>query len=266
VNINIILPAHNEENFIGKALQSLFSQTVDVKIIIVDDGSTDSTAQIIKDFSSFHQVKVVTRKRKENKDILTVSFVIGEGSKYIDDDFDFIGILDADTILEPQYYEKLIKKFKENSKLGLCGGKYIGQPHSTWFGGLPYIYGCNRLYSRKCWLAINNGDKEMIPLPTWDTYHNIQANMLGFETRFYGDVISYALRPSGEGNDWRMGYVSYLIGYYGWFMLMRIVRKRSLLMLAGYLRAWFSGLKQYPIKPYVRHLQLKRMKRIMKIC
>jgi hypothetical protein len=115
------------------------------------------------------------------------------------------------------------------------------------------------LYTRECWLQINGGDKIMKPVPVWDFYHNIYAQMLGFATKRYDDVRSWALRSPGYRKAFFNGYISYQVGYYGYFLLFRAARSRRPSLLAGYLKAKLSGATQYPIKTYVRHLQKQRM-------
>jgi hypothetical protein len=103
----------------------------------------------------------------------------------------------------------------------------------------------------------------MKPVPVWDFYHNIYAEMLGFTTKRYDEIQSWTVRPPGYRKAFFNGFISYQVGYYGYFLLLRAIRGRKPVLVAGYLKAKFSGATQYPVKPYVRYLQTRRMKRLL---
>ena len=260
--ISVIIPVFNEEKYIRKTLTALAQQTLKpTQIIVADDGSTDASSEIVGTFSGIQLLRLPQEKKAM---IERVPAVLNAGSRLLDN-FDYLAILDADTILESRYYEKLVAKLQNDRKIGIACGKLGGRAQTgLMFGLIPYVYGCNRLYTRDCWLQINSGDKIMKLVPVWDFYHNICAEMLGFITRRYVDTHSWALRPPGYRKAFFNGYISYQVGYYGYFLLLRAVRNRKPSLLAGYLKAKFSNSIQYPIKPYVRYLQIQRMRNLMK--
>ena len=262
MKISLIMPVFNEEKYLTKSLNALMNQTLrPTQIIIVDDGSTDGTREIISKYKNVQLVRLPTEKKSM---IERVPYVLAKGSRLLDD-FDYVAVLDGDTILEPEYYEKLAAKLEEDHKIGIACGKLNGPGASggLMLGLIPYVYGCNRLYTRKCWLKINDG-KTMKPVPVWDFYHNVYAEMLGFQTKRLDDILSWALRPPGFKKDFFKGYTSYQLGYYGYFLLFRAVRNRSPGLIAGYLKARFSDETEYPIKPYVRYLQTYRIRKLIK--
>lgn len=259
MKFSLIMPVYNEEKFLKLCLDSLMKQTIKPdQIIIVDDGSTDRSPEIIKQYSG---TIVLTLPKQKNSMIERVPYVMKAGTQLLDEDFDYVGNLDADTVLEPQYYEKLLNEMEKDKKIGIAGGKLIGQPEGKILGLIPYVYGCNRLYSRKCWFKINGG-KNLKPVPTWDTYHNIYAQMLGFKALRFDYIHSWALRPAGLGKNFSKGFQSYQLGYFGVFLLLRAIKDRSPKLLAGYLKAMACNEKQYPVKPYIRQLQAYRLKKL----
>jgi glycosyltransferase involved in cell wall biosynthesis len=255
------MPVYNEEKYIKKTLTALTQQTLKpTQIIVVDDGSTDNSPEIASKFSGIQLLRLPKEKKAM---IERVPAVLAAGSKLLED-FDYLAILDADTILEPRYYEKLRAKLEAAKKVGIACGRLGGEAQTGLMLGLiPYVYGCNRLYTRACWLRINGG-KVMKPVPIWDFYHNIYAEMLGFTPKRYDDIQSRAQRPPGYRKAFFNGYISYQVGYHGYFLLLRAARSRKPGIIAGYLKAKFSGATEYPIKPYVRYLQNQRMRRLIK--
>ena len=106
MNYYIIIPAYNEEAFIALTLQSLVSQTVlPKKIVVVNDNSTDKTAEIVLAFAK--ENPFITLVNKSSSAIhLPGSKVIQafhEGEKHIDDDYDILVKIDADLIFPSNY-------------------------------------------------------------------------------------------------------------------------------------------------------------------
>jgi len=261
MKVSLIMPVYNEERFLKKSLDALIKQTIRPnQIIVVDDGSTDNSLSIIEKYP--FQIIRISKKNKQAS-INRYPVVLSAGSRYLDEDVDYVGLIDADTVLEPEYYEKMINRMQQDKTIGIAGGRLIGQRLGPTLGLMPYVYGANRIYTRSCWLKLNNG-KIMIPIPQIDFYHNIYAEMLGYKTQRYSDIKSWALRPSSLGNAFVKGYHAYEFGYHWYYLLLRAIRNRALGMIPGYLKAKILGRPQYPIKPYVRRLQLQRLKKLAK--
>ena len=258
-NISIIIPVYNEEKYIGRCLKSLNNQTLmPNQIIVVDDGSTDATLNIVSEFD----VKIVKRSVNGERNVDRIPYVLMDGSRFLRN-LGFVGVLDADTVLEKRYYEKLTQKFSDDNKLGIASGKLTNQPDCGHILGLiPYVFGCNRLYSRKCWMKINDG-KIMKIVPSWDTFHNLYARKFGYHPKRFEDVESWALRPARTSTPFQKGYCSFQLGYYPWFLLLRSLRGFSPGILAGYLKAFCMEEQQYPVKSYVQHVQINRVKRVL---
>src|SRR4051812_30971969 len=116
----LVTPARNEEDFIELTLQSVVAQTMlPVRWLIVSDGSTDRTEEIVQRYSDEHKwIELVKRPvRKERHfggkvDCFNTGYARLEGL-----DYDIVGSLDGDLSFVPQYFEFLMARFAENPKL-----------------------------------------------------------------------------------------------------------------------------------------------------
>ena len=126
--ISVIVPVYNVENYLEKCLQSLVKQTIPLKIIVINDGSSDNSEKIISKF--INEYSNILYIKKENGGIADVRNVglANVTTKYF-------GFLDSDDYIESTMYEDMLKKAIENdSDLVVCqfyweelnGSKKIG--------------------------------------------------------------------------------------------------------------------------------------------
>lgn len=109
IKVSIIVPAYNIEAYIEDCLQSLISQTLkDIEIIIVNDGSTDSTLQIIEKYAQTDsRIIVINQQNQGQASARNAGLEIAKG--------DFIGFVDSDDWIDSDYYEKLYKAVLDNN-------------------------------------------------------------------------------------------------------------------------------------------------------
>ena len=125
MNFYIVIPAHNEANFIGKALQSLINQSLrPTKIVVVDDNSTDGTASIVTDLSKqCPWISLVSNNSSEahlpGGKIINAFY---KGYESLDSEYDVICKFDADVIFPENYLETLAKHYQNNPRLGMVAG------------------------------------------------------------------------------------------------------------------------------------------------
>ncbi len=112
--ISVILPVHNGEKYLKEAVESILGQTfTDFELIIIDDGSTDSTADIVK---SFDDERIVYLKNETNvgiSDTMNRGIAVSKGR--------YIARMDADDISLPTRFEKQINYMKQNSDISVLG-------------------------------------------------------------------------------------------------------------------------------------------------
>jgi len=124
----IISPCRNEAALMKKTLDSVLAQSILPELwIIVDDGSTDDTPNILSEYQKkFPEIiKVVTRENRGHRSVgpgVIDAFYAGYDTIDLEQ-FDFICKLDLDLIMPPEYFETLLSRMHENPRIGNCSGK-----------------------------------------------------------------------------------------------------------------------------------------------
>ena len=118
MKISFVIPAHNEEKYIEKCLDSVFSalcaDSYDAEVIVVDNASTDQTSEIA---SRYAQVKLVHEPQKGLVRARRAGFLASTG--------DLIANIDADTMLPSGWIDTVLNEFAENEKLIALSGPFI---------------------------------------------------------------------------------------------------------------------------------------------
>lgn len=109
--VSVVMPAYNEEKYILKSLEAFCNQTfTNFELIVADNNSTDNTAQIARDFGAI----VVTAKEKGVGHARQAGFTKAKG--------EIIASTDSDTMVPPDWLEKIAKKFSEDKEMIAYGG------------------------------------------------------------------------------------------------------------------------------------------------
>jgi biofilm PGA synthesis N-glycosyltransferase PgaC len=110
-----------------QTLDSVIAQSVKpAKWVIVDDGSTDATPQILLEYAARHRwIDIVTRADRGHRAVGPgVVDAFYSGYQVINrDDFDFVCKLDLDLLLPPKYFEILINRMNADQRIATCSGK-----------------------------------------------------------------------------------------------------------------------------------------------
>ena len=116
--LSFVLPAFNEEAYLGDCLQSILQQTRDMQdsteIIVVNNASTDRTREVAL---SYPGVRVVDEPRKGLTYARQAGFLASSGS--------LIANVDSDSRLTPGWVERVLKAFRSNSRLAGFSGPFI---------------------------------------------------------------------------------------------------------------------------------------------
>jgi glycosyltransferase involved in cell wall biosynthesis len=213
----LITAAKNEDKNISTLIKSIINQSSRPKVwLIVDDGSTDTTPQIIQN-SVFENSWILSIRLNDNKrDIgLHIAEVLKLGFEYLkryclikDISYEFVGIIDADMVPEYTYFEKLLKYFYTNPKLGIISGGvyYNDMGKLIWEKSRSdHARGGSRLIREDCLKEIG-----YIPAyAAWDTVMNVKAKKYGWCVQQFKDVVSIQSRKTNTGQGLWKGWVSF---------------------------------------------------------
>lgn len=280
----LITPAHNEEAYIELTIQSVIAQTILPKRwIIVSDGSTDATEEIVERYLPGRPWMELVRlpPRTERHFAAKVNAFNAGYERVRGLEFDVIGNLDGDVSFGPDYFEYLLEKFASDSKLGVAGTHYVeGEFHSfrDSYINVRHVNGQCQVFRRACfediggYVPIKGGGIDWIAVTT--------ARMKGWTTRSYSGRIFYHHRKMGTagtselGARFHYGKKDYFLGGHPLWQLFRsafqITKKPyvfgGLALLAGYFWCWFRRVER-PISPelmrFHRAEQMARLKQLV---
>ena len=216
----IIIPAHNEANFIALTLESLVSQTIlPSKVVVVNDNSTDETPSIVDNFSKNHSYISLVNKTSEAIHMPGSKVIQAflKGFETIDSQYDIIVKLDADLILPNNYFEIILNHFSSDNKIGMAGGfAYIEKNHEWILENLTdkdHIRGAFKAYRKECFLQIGN----LKPAMGWDTVDELLCKFYGWKVVTDATLKVKHLKPTGANYNknarFKQGEAFYSIGY-----------------------------------------------------
>jgi poly-beta-1,6-N-acetyl-D-glucosamine synthase len=278
----IITPVRDEALYIEKTLESVFRQTIlPSQWIIVDDGSSDGTSEILDIRSSqTNWIKVIHRGNRGFRSAgggVMEAFYAGY-SVLNDENWDFIVKLDGDLSFPPDYFEQCFKIFEAEAELGIGGGTICqlenGQLRVDSAGDpLFHVRGATKIYRRACWEKINPLEKAS----GWDTIDEVKANLHGWTTRTFADLKLIQHKPTGDADGfWRdrfkNGRANYITGYHPVFMLAKCVKRalrkpfflESLALLAGFCTGYLKRIPQVEDEEVIRYLRQQQIRFLLR--
>lgn len=209
----IIIPTHNEEKNILFTLKSLQQQTFqDFFCVIVNDGSTDKTKEIVENFVENHsKFKIQNLELSKHEPGAKVVRTFNKGLESVDlKDFDVICKFDADIIFPSDYLMKLNAIYETNPKAGMVSGlvkikksifenklafDFKDEKHQWKFENLSsknHVRGPIKSYRKECFLEMNG----LRPVLGWDNIDVMLAKKNGWEILTLKDLWVKHLRPT----------------------------------------------------------------------
>ncbi len=276
----LITAARNESRFIEATIKSIVAQTrLPDRWVIVSDGSTDGTDDIVRQYASRYSfITLVRMEDEKGRNFASQAYAMNRGISSLDGfPYDYIGCLDADITLEPDYYKKLIRIFERDENLGIAGGiiyewngkSFAYRTHNT----RRSVPGAIQMFRRKCFACIGT----FTPLRNGglDTVAEIKARMNGFRVEAYPAVRVYHHRRTGGGGkilQWafRSGLMDYEIGYHPIYELLMCARRISyspVLLIAairivGFFWAYLRGMRRLVPQEMIDFLRCEQRGRL----
>jgi glycosyltransferase involved in cell wall biosynthesis len=216
----LIIPAHNEADFIALTLESIVSQTVaPSKVVVVNDNSTDDTVAIVEGFIKNNPYISLVNKTSEAIHMpgSKVIQAFHKGFDTIDAEYDIIVKLDADLILPKNYFETILAHFKSDGKIGMAGGFAYIEKNGEWIlenlTDKDHIRGAFKAYRKECFLEIGN----LKPAMGWDTVDELLCKFYGWKVVTDATLKVKHLKPTGANYNktarFKQGEAFYSIGY-----------------------------------------------------
>ncbi|MBC7749016.1 MAG: glycosyltransferase family 2 protein [Methylotenera sp.] len=278
MNYYIVIPAHNEEAFIALTLDSLISQTVlPKKVVVVNDNSTDKTAEIVMDFAKENPFITLVNKTSEAIHLpgSKVIQAFHKGFETLDENYDVIVKLDADLILPYNYFETVLNTFEKDATIGMVGGFAYIEKNGSWIlenlTDKDHIRGAFKAYRKECFLQIGN----LKPAMGWDTVDELLSKFYGWKIVTDSSLIVKHLKPTGANYNktarYKQGEAFYTLGY-GFLITsiasakLALMKKKPLLFIDYIKGFWKAKAAQTPLlvtteqAKFIRKYRLKKMK------
>jgi biofilm PGA synthesis N-glycosyltransferase PgaC len=198
----LITPAKNESKYLRFACDSVLAQCIHpLKWVIIDDGSSDTTAEIANEYSQKCSFITVIRKTpKPNRSFASKANAFNEAYKNIKSlPFNYIGNLDADISLPSNYYQTILEHFHENVQLGVAGGVVIENIKGVKKmsqSGSNHVAGAFQMFRRECFEKI--GGYKPVRTGGMDSVALISARMYGWRTQMFRDLEVTHHRPAAR--------------------------------------------------------------------
>ena len=278
----LITPARNEADNIELTIRSMIEQTQPpLKWIIVSDGSTDGTDDIIKKYlQAYSWIELVRTPERKKRHFAGKVMAFNAGYEKIKNlSYDIIGNLDADLSFEKDYFEFLLTKFAQNTELGVAGTPFVedGKHYDFRFASTDHVSGACQLFRKACfeqiggYIPIKGGGIDWIAVTT--------ARMQGWKTQTFIEKTCTHHRKIGTGDSsmlmaaFNYGQKNYYLGGHPlWHLSRSIFQMKNkpyiiggILLLWGYLWASIKRMER-PISPelmkFYRAEQMQRLKNI----
>ncbi len=268
MNYLLITPARNEEMFIELTIKSVIAQVVrPARWVIVSDGSTDRTDEIVARYADVHDwIELYRMPERETRDFGGKAYNVNlsyDRIKHIP--HDFVCSLDADITFDPDYFQFLLEKLVADPGLGLVGTPFSedGRTYDYRYSSTDHVSGACQLFRRECFQKI--GGYVQAKGGGIDVIAVLSSRMKGWRTRTFTEKTCAHHRPMGTGNDqgsftvnYKLGQRNYRLGFHPLWQTLRCVYqlKRKPLLVGGValFLGYFSAMLQRMESPMSREL------------
>ncbi|HXM03561.1 MAG TPA: glycosyltransferase family 2 protein [Chthoniobacterales bacterium] len=282
----LITAVRNEARFIEGTMASVVSQTaLPERWVIVDDGSTDGTAEIVRGYQrSYPWIEMLQMPPRRERSFAGKALAVNAGLERAQNlEFDVVGNLDADVSFEPHYLAFLLEKFSADPQLGVAGtpfteeGGYDSRRDS--FEGENFVAGPCQLFRRSCFTAIGGYAQSRAGGVDWIAV--MTARMQGWRARSFPEKRFHHHRSMGTAERGRLvaqfsyGEKDYYLGGSPVWQVFRVMYRMGkrpfiidgLALFAGYSFAALRRIER-PVSPelvrFHRKEQMDKLKAIIR--
>jgi poly-beta-1,6-N-acetyl-D-glucosamine synthase len=276
----LVTSAWNEEALIEEPLKAVVAQTiVPRRWVIVSDGSTDRTDEIVESYShKYPYIQLYRMPEHHARSFAAQVDAINAGYAQLRHlPFDFIGNLDSDISFEPDYFERLFGEFRNDPHLGMAGGtihdkkkgafrqRRLNRPHSVMHGV--------QMFRRECFDTL--GGYLRLPYGSPDSHAEVFLRMRGWKVRSIPSLKAFHHRPNGGAGSltwyfYREGLSDFSLGSHPLFELFKAARRLSakpyvlgsLAEFAGFVHAYCRGDRRAVSEEFVAFLRKEQLGRL----
>lgn len=278
----VISPGRNEAAYMRQTLDSMVAQTIQPALwVIVDDGSTDESPEILAEYAAQHDwIRVITKPDRGHRAVGPgVIEAFYYGLEQVEEDYPYITKLDLDLDLPPRYFETLMERMEADPRIGTCSGK----PYIRRGGALvserksdEMSVGMTKFYRRRCFDQIGGFVRQVM----WDAIDCHKSRQLGWRAVSWDhpDLNFEHLRPMGSSQTSiytgrrRHGFGQYFMGTDPFYFIATAVFRAmeppyilgGLSMLQGYFGAMLKGEKQHEDKELVAFIRAYQRRALRK--
>ena len=203
----LVSPVYNEAAHLDRTARAVAAQTKRPdRWLIIDDGSTDDTLAVARlwerelDFLSVLEAPQEIGPGSDNLALARPPRAFNLGLDFAGwRDYDYVGKLDGDVELPPEWFATLLERFESDQRLGVAAGRLAERTPGGWEQlTIPaiHVHGAVKLYRRACLEAIGGITERL----GWDTIDETYARMRGFDAHSYLDLVARHHRPWGSAD------------------------------------------------------------------
>lgn len=287
-NYVAITPARNEAQFIELTLRSMIKQTIKpIKWVIVSDGSTDGTDDIVRKYASDHPwIELIRMPERAERDFAGKVFAFKAGYERIKNlSYQAIASLDGDLSFGPDYFAFLMEKLYGDPNLGLVGTPFrdsvFEETYDYRFVNIDHVSGACQFFRRECFESI--GGYAPVKGGGVDYIAVISSRVKGWKTRTFTEKYTLHHRPMGTAEHgtlrarFKYGVKDHVLGNSAVWELFRSLYQITqrpfllggLLIFCGF---WWARMRNFPrpisdeMVEFVRREQKQRLGRFFRKC